>query len=72
MAFFKDKDKLRCSFCGKDQGHVQKLIAGPSVFICDECVNLCVHILQDDARLEAVAAEAPMPLPHGKEPTTNH
>jgi hypothetical protein len=38
---------LACSFCGKSQHDVQKLIAGPRVFICDECVNICVGILQD-------------------------
>ena len=37
---------LVCSFCGKDQDHVRKLIAGPKVFICDECVDLCNDILE--------------------------
>jgi len=40
-------DKLACSFCGKRQDEVWKLIAGPSVYICDECVALCVDILAD-------------------------
>lgn len=39
---------LRCSFCGKTQTEVRKLIAGPQVFICDECVGMCVEILQSD------------------------
>src|SRR3989338_9999396 len=39
------KNTLYCSFCGKTQYDVQKLIAGPTVFICDECVGLCVNIL---------------------------
>jgi hypothetical protein len=39
------KPKLVCSFCGKDQDQVSKLIAGPSVNICDECVDLCNDIL---------------------------
>ena len=39
---------LACSFCGKSQHAVHKLIAGPAVFICDECVHICVGILQDD------------------------
>ena len=41
---------LRCSFCGKDKDEVQKLIAGPAVYICDACVNACNSILADDAR----------------------
>src|SRR5882724_4260407 len=40
-----DAKTLYCSFCGKAQHEVQKLIAGPSVFICDECVGICVEIL---------------------------
>ncbi len=43
-----DKKKLNCSFCGKGQGDVKKLIAGPNVFICDECVELCKDIIHDD------------------------
>ena len=38
-------DLLKCSFCGKDQEHVNKLIAGPGIYICDECVALCVEIV---------------------------
>jgi ClpX C4-type zinc finger len=40
--------ELRCSFCGKSQFDVRKLIAGPTIFICDECVALCVKICDDD------------------------
>jgi len=39
---------LRCSFCGKYQDQVRKIIAGANVYICDECVDLCVDILEDD------------------------
>lgn len=39
---------LYCSFCGKSQHEVRKLIAGPSVFICDECVDLCNDIIQEE------------------------
>ena len=46
-----DSVRLRCSFCGKDQNDVRKLIAGPAVFICDECVAACVDIIADDSRL---------------------
>jgi len=41
-------DKLRCSFCGKDQREVRKLIAGPTVYICDECIELCNDIIAED------------------------
>ena len=43
---------LRCSFCNKDQNDVRKLIAGPTVFICDECVDVCNDIIADDRRSE--------------------
>jgi ATP-dependent Clp protease ATP-binding subunit ClpX len=39
---------LVCSFCGKDQDHVRKLIAGPSVYICDECIDLCNDIIESE------------------------
>src|SRR5438445_5950147 len=42
------RNTLYCSFCGKSQHEVRKLIAGPTVFICDECVELCMDILRDD------------------------
>jgi len=47
----KDKEKsLFCSFCGKNQSEVKKLIAGPSVFICDECVDLCNDIITEESK----------------------
>jgi ClpX C4-type zinc finger protein len=42
----KQRDKLYCSFCGKNQDEVAKLIAGPTVFICNECVRLCMRIVE--------------------------
>ncbi len=45
---------LYCSFCGKSQHEVKKLIAGPSVFICDECIDLCNDIIRDEAPLDSV------------------
>ena len=45
-----DKDTLRCSFCNKNQNDVRKLVAGPTVFICDECVDVCNDIITDDNR----------------------
>jgi hypothetical protein len=46
---------LRCSFCNKEQSDVRKLIAGPGVFICDSCVDVCNDIIADDERFEARA-----------------
>ena len=45
-------DALRCSFCNKSQREVKKLIAGPTVFICDECVDICLDIIAEDRMLE--------------------
>ena len=45
-------DALRCSFCNKSQREVKKLIAGPTVFICDECVDICLDIIAEDKLLE--------------------
>ena len=44
--------ELLCSFCGKSHGQVKKLIAGPGVYICDECVTLCVDILEEEGLWE--------------------
>ena len=41
-------DPLKCSFCGKSQKQVIKLIAGPGVYICDECIELCVEIIEEE------------------------
>ena len=43
-----EEKSVRCSFCGKRQEQVRRLIAGPGVYICDECVELCLHYLDDD------------------------
>lgn len=48
---------LYCSFCGKDQHQVNKLIAGPSVFICDECVDLCCDIINEGIYVAAEKSE---------------
>ena len=56
MAKFEDKKQLKCSFCGKNQDQVRRLIAGPGVYICDECIELCQEIIdeefEDDIDLE--------------------
>src|SRR5213082_373007 len=48
MAKFGDSDLLKCSFCGKSQKQVKKLIAGPGVYICDECIDLCDEIIEEE------------------------
>jgi len=58
-----DNEVLRCSFCNKDQNDVRKLIAGPTVFICDECVEVCNDIIADDSRFDQRAGRPPLPTP---------
>jgi len=59
-----DGETLRCSFCNKDQNDVRKLIAGPTVFICDECVDVCNDIIADDRRVEGRSYKSTLPTPH--------
>ncbi len=54
---------LYCSFCGKSQHEVRKLIAGPSVFICDECVELCNDIIREELEEKSVSARSQLPKP---------
>ena len=49
MGIKKDETKLKCSFCGKTQNQVHKLVAGPGVYICDQCIELCSEIIEEDA-----------------------
>jgi len=56
------EDTLRCSFCNKSQREVKKLIAGPTVFICDECVDICLDIIAED-RLHEQQQETSLPKP---------
>src|SRR5579885_1949198 len=56
-------DTLRCSVCGKSQNEVKKLIAGPTVYICNECIDICNEIITDDQQAEAVASRPPLPKP---------
>jgi ATP-dependent Clp protease ATP-binding subunit ClpX len=63
----KDQDSgklLYCSFCGKSQHEVRKLIAGPSVFICDECVELCNDIIREEMQDQSPAVRSKLPKPH--------
>jgi ATP-dependent Clp protease ATP-binding subunit ClpX len=59
-----ESEILRCSFCNKDQNDVRKLIAGPTVFICDECVDVCNDIIADDRRVEGRNYKSSLPVPH--------
>ena len=57
MTDIKDQKKLHCSFCGKSQDEVKKLIAGPSVYICNECVDLCNDIIEEEVKHEESGSE---------------
>ena len=57
------KDTLYCSFCGKSQHEVRKLIAGPTVFICDECVELCMEIIRDENKNNVIKSQDGVPTP---------
>ncbi|MFP5505038.1 MAG: ATP-dependent Clp protease ATP-binding subunit ClpX [Gammaproteobacteria bacterium] len=59
-----DGKLLYCSFCGKSQHEVRKLIAGPSVFVCDECVELCNDIIREEMQEKAAASGSKLPKPH--------
>ena len=48
MAKNDNNNEIRCSFCGKPQSLVQKIIAGPGVYICDECISVCQSILEEE------------------------
>src|SRR5271167_513004 len=57
------KSTLYCSFCGKSQHEVRKLIAGPTVFICDECVELCKDIIQEEKKSSLGKSNDGIPTP---------
>ncbi len=57
------KNTLYCSFCGKSQHEVRKLIAGPTVFICDECVELCMDIIREENKTSALKSRDGVPTP---------
>ena len=65
MSKYEDKRQLKCSFCGKNQEQVRRLIAGPNVYICDECVELCDEIIQEE--IDEVTEENDVNLPKPKE-----
>ncbi|HBF1811149.1 TPA: ATP-dependent Clp protease ATP-binding subunit ClpX [Clostridioides difficile] len=65
MSKYEEKRQLKCSFCGKNQDQVRRLIAGPNVYICDECVELCDEIIQEE--IEDTIDEDTTSLPKPKE-----
>ncbi|MBE7515999.1 MAG: ATP-dependent Clp protease ATP-binding subunit ClpX [Chloracidobacterium sp.] len=62
--FRRPEELLTCSFCGKSQNDVKKLIAGPGVYICNECIDICNEIINDDEREGTAAARTSIPKPH--------
>ena len=58
-----NKNILYCSFCGKSQHEVRKLIAGPTVFICDECVELCMDIIKEENKSSLIKHQDGVPSP---------
>jgi ATP-dependent Clp protease ATP-binding subunit ClpX len=60
----REGDVLRCSFCGKSQHEVRKLIAGPTVYICNECVEVCLDIIAEDRVHETKSRHQALPKPH--------
>ena len=63
MAKFEEKKQLKCSFCGKSQEQVRRLIAGPGVYICDECIELCQEIIDEEFEQEVDVALEDVPKP---------
>ncbi|AID44242.1 ATP-dependent protease ATP-binding subunit ClpX [Candidatus Arthromitus sp. SFB-mouse-Japan] len=63
MAKLDESKQLKCSFCGKNQEQVRRLIAGPGVYICDECINLCSEIITDDCVDEQKVEVSKVPKP---------
>jgi ATP-dependent Clp protease ATP-binding subunit ClpX len=62
--FSDDKNQLKCSFCGKVQDQVKKLVAGPGVYICDECIELCNEIIEEELHddVDSDFGEIPKPV----------
>lgn len=62
--FSDEKQQLKCSFCGKSQDQVRKLVAGPGVYICDECIELCTEIVEEEFGSEEEVEFKDIPKPH--------
>jgi len=67
MFRFGDGEKLKCSFCGKSQEQVRKLVAGPGVYICDECIELCNEIIEEELYGESETPAVPRHTPKPRE-----
>lgn len=61
--FRRPEELLCCSFCGKSQNDVRKLIAGPGVYVCNECIDICNEIINDDEQTESTASRTTIPKP---------
>ncbi|MBO1002626.1 ATP-dependent protease ATP-binding subunit ClpX [Pseudogracilibacillus auburnensis] len=61
--FNEEKGQLKCSFCGKDQDSVRKLVAGPGVYICDECIELCTEIVEEEIGMDEDVEVEEIPKP---------
>jgi ATP-dependent Clp protease ATP-binding subunit ClpX len=61
--FRRPEELLCCSFCGKSQNDVKKLIAGPGVYVCNECIDICNEIINDDEQAESTTTRATLPKP---------
>lgn len=61
--FNEEKGQLKCSFCGKSQDQVRKLVAGPGVYICDECIELCTEIVEEELGTEEETEFKELPKP---------
>lgn len=61
--FNRPEELLSCSFCGKSQNDVRKLIAGPGVYVCNECIDICNEIINDDERTDAISTRTNLPKP---------
>src|SRR6476646_3300259 len=61
--FNDEKGQLKCSFCGKTQTQVRKLVAGPGVYICDECIELCTEIVEEELGTEEEVEFRDVPKP---------
>ena len=62
--FHRPEELLSCSFCGKSQNDVRKLIAGPGVYVCNECIDICNEIINDDEQTTTSAVRTNLPKPH--------
>ena len=69
MSKYDENKQLRCSFCGKPQSQVTRLVAGPGVYICDECIQVCLDIINDGVQSEQMpdSGEKVYKLPKPKE-----